>query len=161
MTEETHRQWDTAIKILGFAGVIVGGIVGITQFHDQREREITQFAETKEREFYSQFWNERLRLYVKTLDTAAKISTATSLVESTVPRAEFWTLFDGSMAVVQDQAVDAAIHEFADQVRKVESEEISHKDLGIHSYQLGRVCYDSLKNSWNKPFSSLTDAKKH
>ena len=49
MTEETHRQWDVAIKILGFAGVIIGGILGITKFYDQREREMTQYAESTER----------------------------------------------------------------------------------------------------------------
>ena len=148
MTEETHRKWDIAIKILGFTGIILSGAVGISQY-----------ADTKEREFYSKFWNQRLHLYVKTLDTAAKISAAKTSEESEIARADFKTLFDGSMAVVQDEAVDTAMHEFDQQLSRLERGEIKREDLGSSSYQLGRVCYDSLRNSWNKPFSSLRNAK--
>src|SRR5688572_11868710 len=66
MTEQQHRFWDVVIKALGFAAVVASLVVGILQFN---------YA--KEKEFYSQFWNERLRLYIRTLDAAAKISSAT------------------------------------------------------------------------------------
>ena len=150
MTEEQHRRWDIAIKVLGFAALIVSGAVGLHQY-----------KETKEKEFYSQFWNERLRLYVKTLDAAARISAAITKKESDQAKAEFRTLFDGSMSVVQDPTVDRAMHEFAARVRQVEGDKMKRQDLGIHSYNLGRTCFDSIKNSWNKPFSYRDDTDKN
>jgi len=157
MTQEQHRKLDIAVKIGGFFGVILTVVIGLYQFHDLREREIGQFADLKEREFYSELWRERLNLYLKTLDAAARISTASSLDESKEARAEFRTLFDGSMAVVQDPVVDRAIHEFASALDEVEAGSLTHKELGIHSYQLGRICYSSLEDSWNKSFGGSSD----
>lgn len=155
MTEARHRFWDTVIKAFGFAAIVVGGAVGVYQFLDLRQRELERFADTKEREFYAEFWNERLKLYIKTLDAAARISAANSTKGAEDAISEFWTLFDGPMAVVQDSRVDSAMHAFSDQVRQVESGKMSRKNLGIHSYNLGRICFESLKNSWNRPFSTL------
>ena len=145
------------MKFAGFFGVILTVVIGLFQFHDLREREISQFADLKEREFYSELWRERLSLYLKTLDAAARISTASSLEESKEARAEFRTLFDGSMSVVQDPVVDRAIHDFASKLDEVEAGSLTHDKLGIHSYQLGRICYSSLEGSWNKSFSGSAD----
>jgi hypothetical protein len=57
------------------------------------------------------------------------------------------------MAVVQDPSIDRAMHEFAALVDTVENKQLDRKELGIHSYHLGRKCYESLKDSWDQPFS--------
>ena len=46
------------------------------------------------------------------------------------------------------------IHKFNILVEKVESGKMDRKDLGLPSYKFGRKCYESLKDSWNKPFSA-------
>jgi hypothetical protein len=153
LTDEKHRVWDVATKVVGFACLLASALWGIYQYLDVRDRELSQFADQKEREFYSEFWNQRLKLYIQTLDAAARISKADS--DDAFQRAarDFRILFDGSMAVVQDPAVDRAMHEFAALVDKVENKQLDRAELGIHSYDLGRKCYESLKNSWDQPFS--------
>ncbi len=158
MTEKATNRLDVLVKAIGFLSVVIGGGIGlfqyvdlrnreIDQFQDLKQRELAQFADLKEREFYSELWKERLRLYLETLDVAARISTAETLEESKRARIEFRTLFDGSMSVVQDPLVDKAIHEFAEKVDEVEAGRMDHQELGMHSYQLGRECYRSLENS--------------
>ena len=165
MTEEQHRRWDVAIKLIGIVGVIATSVVGLYQFHDIRDREIIQFedlknrellqfADSKEREFYSEFWNQRLRLYIATLDKASAISKAESEDEVKEAITAFRLLFDGSMSVVQDPVVDRAMHQFEEKVRNVENGAMKPNELGILSYKLGRTCYESLRDSWDRPFSA-------
>ena len=159
MTNESHRVWDVSMKLVGFIGVCLGLVMGFYQFIDVRERELQQFADLKEREFYSEFWGERLRLYVRTLETTAAIAHAESDEAAEDAIREFRLAFDGSMTVVQDPIVDAKMHEFEKLVDQVASGEIDREDLGFYSYELGRVCYESLRDSWNQPFSATEDAE--
>jgi hypothetical protein len=162
MTEDKYRVWDLVLKIVGFISLIISALWGIYQYVDVRSRELSQFADQKEREFYSEFWNQRLKLYIQTLDAAARISKSDSDEDFRKAVKEFRTLFDGSMAVVQDSSVDRTMHEFAALVDKVEKKQMDRKDLGIRSYHLGRRCYESLRDSWNQPFSkqaSTADGK--
>jgi hypothetical protein len=164
MTEEMHRVWDIATKIVGFLCLLISAFWGVYQYHDVRRRELNQFADQKEREFFSEFWNQRLKLYIQTLDAAACISKAESDEEFQKAAKAFRTLFDGSMSVVQDSSVDMAMHEFASLVDRVERKEMDRAELGVRSYYLGRQCYESLRESWNQPFSkqaSTSDPGQH
>ena len=157
MNEDQQRRWDVIIKVGGVLGFVASALIGIWQFQDIRDRELAQFAQEAERDFYSEFWNERLRLYIQTLDTTAAISKANSASTAADSILAFRTLFDGSMAVVQDPVVDRAMHEFAEKVDAVESGEMTPGELGIHSYMLGRICYRSLRDSWDRPFNASED----
>ena len=71
-----------------------------------------------------------------------------------------WREDDPEDAVIQDEVVNAAMHDFAKKVRQVKSGEMNPKELGNHSYELGRFCFESLRSSWNKPFSASEDRKR-
>ena len=100
-----------------------------------------------------------MRLYIATLEKTSAISKAKSDDEIERAIGAFRLLFDGSMTVVQDPVVDKAMHDFEEKVKAVELGKMDATELGIHSYQLGRICYGSLRDSWDRPFSASEEAE--
>lgn len=110
-----------------------------------------------EQEFRKRFWEERLTLYRRASKLAATIATAGSLDMVRQERSEFWQLYWGELAIIEDKEVLSAMVAYGEELQRREG--IQHdpkgpspasniRDLSQLSYQLARACRNSLAKTW-------------
>jgi len=129
------------VKGLGLLGAGVVFAIGLWQYQD-----------SKQKEFYAQFWNRRLDLYVQASQAASNIAVSSSLETAADFRRAFWALYYGPMSVVEDLDVKGAMQEFGRALSAVERDAGDPKSLQQPAYRLATVLRDSLGRSWNQPF---------
>jgi len=95
------KWWDLWIKSIALVGAIVGA--GWT---------IYTYVDSKEKEFYSVFWNRKMDLYINVSEAASILATTDSLDEFIKRRAEFWGFFYGRLSIVEDDSVKVAMEAF-------------------------------------------------
>lgn len=119
MTEEEFRladirskRWNTWIALAGAIGVVLSILVGFSQVTAQSEAQVTALNQ----QWKQQFYRERLELYRRATETAARIATLKTTNASTEQldgsMREFYTLFWGPMAMTEEAAVESAMVKF-------------------------------------------------
>jgi hypothetical protein len=138
--------WDLSLKTLTLLGVIIAAVWAYFTYKD-----------TKEKEFYTQYWNKKLSLFLETSQAAATMATTNSLPDFQAARAKFWELFYGRLSLVEGRRVKAAMEEFASAVPKGDPNPnaLPLEQLKGPAYVLSLNLNKELSDSWKKPFSEL------
>jgi hypothetical protein len=151
MGEGTYKTWDLILKSLTLAGAV---IAAFWAYHT--------YTDTKEKEFYSTFWNTKLALFLETSTAASTMATTESPEAFNEARKKYRELFFGRLSLVEGKAVKGAMESFIKMVpnRPVEQSELPFKSLQQPAYQLTLALKQELGEAWRQPFAELWKAHK-
>ena len=145
---DTNKKniWELVLKGLTFCGLV---IAAIWAYHT--------YTDTKEKEFYSVFWNQKLSLYLETSAAASTMGTTESVEKFNQARTKYWELFFGRLSLVEGENVKHAMETFS---KFVPRSVVTQSDLPIvtlqqPSYQLTLSLKQELGKSWREPFGEL------
>ena len=144
---DSHKTFELWIKVLTLGGVLIGGIWAYVQYID-----------SKEKEFYSTYWNQKLDLFVRVSQSAAIMSTTDSVEKFNTARAEYWQLFYGPLSLVEGPCVKNAMIAYSKCVPKqaIESATLLPMDhFQQPAYRLTIRLKDELGKGWKVPFAEL------
>jgi hypothetical protein len=146
MSEDKYNTLDIALKALTFLGLIVGAVwAGYT------------YIDTKEKEFYTTFWNQKLTLFMQTSEAASTMATTDSVDEFKKAQAKFWQLFYGQLSLVEGSDVKEAMQSFAGNVPKDSQElpKLPASAMQQPAYRLTLQLKEELGRAWRAPFGEL------
>lgn len=146
MNQEWYALFDIILKSLMLTGVVVGAIWAYFTYTD-----------TKEKEFYTAFWNKKLELFLEASDAASTMATTTSVEDFNVHRSKYLELFYGRLSLVEGRAVKAAMMEFSKLVPRhpVELCDLPQTVMKDPAYTLTLALKQELGIAWRKPFGEL------
>ena len=76
------------------------------------------YTDTKEKEFYTYYWNKKLSLFLETSAAASVMATTTSREEFEKARAKYWELYYGRLSLVEGVQVKNAMKSFAKEISR-------------------------------------------
>ena len=144
---DSYKKWELWIKILTLVVIVVGGVWGYLEYTD-----------TKEKEFYSDFWNRKMELFLRTTNAASEMATTSSAETFNEARTEYWELFYGPLSLVEGPCVKRSMEVFSRCVPKdpIDSSiTLPMQTLKQPSYRLALRLKQELAKAWRKPFSEL------
>ncbi len=140
MTE--YEKWELIIKAFSVFALIVAGVWA---FH--------RYSDTKEKEYYSEFWNKKMELYLETSSWASIMATTSSVADFNEAREEYYQLFYGRLSLVEGNAVKKAMQDFSGNVPKGEVSILPIEGLDQKAYQLTISLKKELGESWRELIS--------
>ena len=152
------RSLTAAGAVMTLAGVVGGGIWAFYTYNDTKMQELQLYADTKEKEFYTSFWNKKMDLFLRTTNAASEMATATSVEDFNKARGEYWEMFYGPLSLVEGPCVKRAMEVFSECVPKeplTSPDQLPMHGLRQPSYRLAIRLKDELAGSWQHPFSEL------
>lgn len=146
METDAYRVSELAVKGVTLIGAIVAAVWG---YHT--------YTDTKEKEFYSVFWNKKLELFLETSAAASTMATTASIEEFNNARIKYWELFYGRLSLVEGQAVKHAMETFSAQVPtgSVAQGSLPLTSMQQPAYRLTLVLKQELGHAWEEPFGEL------
>jgi hypothetical protein len=146
MEIDPYKLWELVIKSLTMIGAIVAAVWA---YHT--------YTDTKEKEFYSVFWNTKLTLFLETSSAASTMATAESLDEFNKARTKYWELFFGRLSLVEGEPVKKAMESFSKlvPVGPVEQTALPLKSMQQPAYRLTLALKEELGHAWQRPFGEL------
>lgn len=145
--KDSHKAWELWIKALTLSVAVFGGIAAYLQYID-----------TKEKEFYSTFWNQKSDFFIRTSRAASIMATTHSVDEFNAARAEYWELFFGPLSMVEGLCVKEAMKAYSTCIPKIpieSSDELPMAHLEQPTYRLTIRLKDELGKAWKDPFGEL------
>ncbi|MBW2741287.1 MAG: hypothetical protein JRE64_21145 [Deltaproteobacteria bacterium] len=146
---DKYKTWELTLKTLALVGVLVGAIWGYFTYID-----------TKEKEFYTFYWNKKLELFLETSKATSQMATTESLDEFRQARSKYWELFFGRLSLVEGDPVKKAMQVFALLVPSESEPKLPRKELKQPAYILTIALKKELLRSWKEPFSELKTGTK-
>lgn len=115
------------------------------------------YTDTKEKEFYSVFWNKKLSLFLETSSAAATMATTESIDEFNNARTKYLELFFGRLSLIEGDAVKNAMESFSYNVPtgSVQKEQLPLISLQKPAYELTIALKRELGIAWQNPFGEL------
>jgi hypothetical protein len=146
MDENLYRVYDVALKSLTIIGVIVAALWA---YHT--------YTDTKEKEFYSTFWNAKLILFLETSAAASTMATTESIEDFDKARTKYRELFFGRLSLVEGKSTKRAMEFFFSTVPvgKVDQSSLPFKSMEQPAYQLTLSLKEELGHAWQTPFGEL------
>jgi hypothetical protein len=141
-----EAKWELWLKSLTLCGVLVAA--GWTLY---------VYSDTKQKEFYSAFWNKKMELYVGVSEAASTLATTESLEEFVKARAAFWGYYYGRLSIVEDESVKKAMQVFAGEFPADGKPPRLPLHKGQAAYRLALALKGDLLRSWQRPFRELGD----
>lgn len=143
---------------------VVGVLAGLHQFQTERaDSERTRF-ESQERlerdtrrlrefELQGPFWEKRLTLYFDAAAAAGTLASAPPGPARREAEARFWQLYNGPLAIVEDDAVETAMVSFG---RCLSGEEQCPRETLVRrSLALAHSCRQSIGDTWRLGLTEL------
>jgi hypothetical protein len=131
---------DTFIKLLGAVSLVVGGAIGLWKYSDSVEIE-----------FRKPFWERQISLYFDATSSAATLASNSEADALRDAEAQFWNLYYGPLALVEDRKVATAMINFGQCLK----ENCSQGELKNLSLSLARACRESISTSWSIDLEEL------
>ena len=159
------RSWAGLLTPFVSALVAVAGVwIGLHQFtlqHDaavtrevqQRQQSDREAAQRRQSELQAPFWQKRIEYYLAASDAAATITLTSDEQERRRAEAEFWSLYLGPMAVVEDDDVELAMIRFGNCVDG--SEKCSRSEYVARSLAISHACRQSIGDAWRLGLQDL------
>jgi hypothetical protein len=142
MDEGRARFVDAATKLLAVLAVAIGGGWTIYTYFNAREGEAhTAFLEARK-----PFEAKRLEIYVEAARLTATIARSHDPKELSKAKEQFWILYWGPFALVEDDKVHASMTAFGHCI--VANCSASLEQL---SRQVAQDCHESLGEAWGLP----------
>ena len=172
ISNEQSNYWSLLLEVFKLIALISAGAFGLWQY-----------SNTASRQFEAPLWEKQIQLYFSASDSAAQIAfrpiTDAKWQDS---RIQFWTLYNGSLTLVEDRKVEAAMVHFGQVLFDLEnfiavktrlgaSESKQGADVDGHiaetqkklqtlSLDLSFACRDSLSDRLAMPLPTLDGLKK-
>lgn len=161
-SQSKFERWTKTLTLVGavitLAGAVAGGLWSFYTYHDMKKQELKLYTDTKEKEFYTSFWNKKMELFIRTTNAASEMATATSLDAFNEARNDYWEMFYGPLSLVEGPCVKRAMVVFSECVPKIpltSSNQLPMHKLQQPSYRLAVRLQEELASSWQSPFSEL------
>lgn len=142
MTNES--KWELWLKTLTLIGALVAALWSIYVYQD-----------TREKEFYSSFWNKKMELYIGVSEAASTLATTDSPKAFAEAQAAYWGYFYGRLSVVEDETVKNAMQVFSSNVPETGIPPKLPIGKGQEAYALAIALKRNLLESWRHPFQEL------
>jgi hypothetical protein len=140
MNEETYRRRDLIFKAVAGLLAVIGAAVGLYQYVDSAQRESRK-----------PYWERQVSLYFDATSAAATLATSDDESQRKQAAADFWKLYWGPLALVEDREVEAAMVGLGRCLQK-ECPKAALQDLSL---ALAHTCRQSLQASWNLTLEQL------
>jgi len=140
MNEPTYRRRDLMLKVVAGLLAVIGAGVGLWQYVDSAQRESKK-----------PFWERQVSLYFDATSAAATLATSDVESRRREAAADFWRLYWGPLALVEDREVEAAMVRFGKCIDK----ECPRDQRQQLSLALAHTCRRSLQASWNLTLEEL------
>jgi hypothetical protein len=146
MESGRYAVWELTLKTLTLVGLVLGACWAFFTYMD-----------TKEKEFYTTFWNKKLELFLEVSSAASTMATTTSAEEFNKARSKYLELFHGRLSLVEGQAVKDAMIAFSAFVlkRPLNESDLPQTAMQQPAYQLTLALKEELGRAWQKPFEEL------
>jgi hypothetical protein len=149
MNEETGRVWNVRLGILAQVLAVLGVVWGIWKFTSEQTHQTEQTIRSNSIEFERSLWKEQLTAYAKIADVVGRIAASVDdpvrLKEAiTQFRTEYW----GAMVLAEDEAVEAAMIAFNQEVADFQSGWSSADRLRVRAVRLLETCRQSSRQTW-------------
>ena len=146
---DSNPSLERYVKIGSIMIAVATFVFGVVQFSANQKARLAQ-AETEARKPYLE---RQLQLYADASRAAATLATASDPKTLAEARQRFFQLYWGELAMVEDLAVDKAMHEFAIALER----ELPPHVLQICSIRLSHLLRKSLEHSfgsevWRSPY---------
>ena len=150
MNQHARDMAQLVLKALSFVALVVGGIWTVYTY-----------VHTREKDFYSTYWNHKLELFMQTSAAASTMATTDSPVEFKKAQTTFWELYYGQLSLVEGSVVKEAMEDFADLVPDEGDPlpSLPATDLQDPAYDLTVQLKGELGSAWRAPFCELQDSK--
>jgi hypothetical protein len=115
------------------------------------------YTDTKEKEFYSVFWNKKLSLFLETSSAASTMATTESINEFNNARTKYWELFFGRLSLIEGDAVKKAMESFSSSIPTGlgQEDQLPLVSLQQPAYKLTIALKRELGIAWRDPFGEL------
>ncbi|ADE55904.1 hypothetical protein [Coraliomargarita akajimensis] len=143
-TENKLKALELAIKFSLLFGVLVSSIWAYLKYND-----------TKEKEFYTYYWNQKFQLFLDTSEAAAVMATTSDLQTFRQARSKYFELFYGQLSLVEGPGVKSAMEAFAPLVPREASPKLPASQLEQPAYKLTIQLKNELLLAWESPFNEL------
>ena len=146
MEFDPYKTVELVLKGLTLIGAVVAAIWA---YHT--------YTDTKEKEFYSVFWNKKLSLFLETSSAASTMATTESINEFNNARTKYWELFFGRLSLIEGDAVKKAMELFSSNIPTglVQENQLPLVSLQQPAYQLTIALKRELGIAWQDPFGEL------
>jgi len=147
MKTDRFKTWELWLKTLTLIGLIIGAFWAFYTYTD-----------TKEKEFYTQYWHTKLELFLETSGAASEMATTSSVDDFNKSRAKYWELYYGRLSLVEGEQVKGAMQAFSSNVPKEPidpANDLPMKSLQQPAYRLTIALKKELGEAWRNPFSEL------
>ncbi|GGO80900.1 hypothetical protein GCM10011348_18660 [Marinobacterium nitratireducens] len=146
MKSDPYKTMDLSIKGLTLVGAL---IAAIWAYHT--------YTDTKEKEFYTTFWNTKLQMFLETSAAASTMATTESIEDFYKARTRYQELFFGRLSLVEGDSVKKAMIEFSS---LIPGEAISQDMLPLEflqqpAYRLTITMKEELGSAWRAPFEEI------
>ncbi len=151
---DKYKTWELTLKTF----FLIGGIATAVWAY-------FTYTDTKEKEFYTFYWNQKLELFLETSQAASTMATTGPVQEFLMARSKYWELFYGRLSLVEGDTVKNAMEEFSRLVPSGSTIELNQiefprKELQQPAYNLTIALKQDLLSSWKDPFSELESGAK-
>ena len=146
-----HQHKDKILPISIFvAAFVIGGALVFSALYG-----VLHYVNHAERESQKPFLDQRLAIYLETNEALAILTTSNDSKKVQDAKAQFWALYWGRMAVVENKEVQDAMDNIAACLRK----RCKQKDVRIFLPPLIKASRTSIRESWKVLISEdpLTD----
>jgi hypothetical protein len=141
-----ESSWELWLKTLALVGALVAAIWTIYVYTD-----------SKEKEFYSAFWNKKMELYISVSEAASILATTESMAKFEEARATFWGFYYGRLSIVEDDSVKKAMQTFAGHFPAEGQPAKLPLGKGQEAYALAIALKKDLLRAWQHPFHELRE----
>ncbi len=146
---DKYKIWELTLKTF----FLIGGVATAVWAY-------FTYTDTKEKEFYTFYWNKKLELFLETSQAASMMATTRSLEEFDQARSKYYELYFGRLSLVEGDTAKNAMEEFSSLVPSGPIVELRHltfplKELKQPAYNLTIALKKELLSSWKDPFSEL------
>ena len=138
MQESEHRFHDAVAKWIALFTVVCGGIYGFWQYKDVIEKD-----------FRKPFWEKQLDHYFDASSAAATLATSCDQEALALANSEFYRLFYGPLAIVEDSRVEQAMVAFHQALSSAGATECGTPELKALSLQLAWSLRQSIGYTWH------------
>jgi hypothetical protein len=164
------RYLPLATAFLAVAGFWFGVIQYLAQQREndrQRIEALKQRGDDIRREVAKPFWDSQLRLYLKASEAAAVIATTDKEDERSRAEAEFWALYWGPLAAVEDVGIEkkataeieAAMVEFGEYTKQTRRDKQDKEKLERLSLQLAHAIRNAVGPAFNLEITALKNLR--
>jgi len=142
--EGAARTIDASCKVVGTLGIVIGGLLGLSNYLSSREHELY----VRQAEAAKPALEERLKLCVDLTSASGKVATATDPKERAIAQTEFEQIYWGPFGLVESgDASEAAEH----METCVEDSSKCEPNAQLLSRRLALMCRTSVGPEWGYP----------